>query len=93
MNKDKVISYINKIQGFSEVAHKTSFTANRIARDGSIQEVHIDIFDSGAQVNPELRYACEARAENGRTATGNPASSIDDVLLTTYWHDLDQEIS
>jgi hypothetical protein len=90
MNKDQVISYINSISGFRDTTHKTSFTANRKARDGSDQEVHIDIFDSGTEVDPQSRYACEARTKDGRMATGNPASSVSDVLLTMHWHNLDQ---
>jgi hypothetical protein len=91
MNENQVIKQINEMEGFFETAHKTSFTAFRRAKDGTEKEVCIDILDAGSDTDSQSRYSCEARTENGRMATGNPASSISDVLLTVHWHQLDQE--
>ena len=91
MNANQLIRQINEIEGFSEAAHKTSFTALRKTKDGRVQEVCIDILDIGSDIDSQSRYSCEARTEDGRMATGNPASSISDALLTIHWHQLDQE--
>jgi hypothetical protein len=81
---------ILKSFGFFEVSHITSFECYRKAKDGTTQKVIVEILDAGLDVNPELRYQCEARTEDGKMATGNPASSIYDVISTVHWHELDR---
>ncbi len=89
MNEDEIINYLNNNGGCFEVYHKTSFTANRKAKDGTTQQLDIDIFDAGSTVNQDIRYYCEARTKDGKTATSNPVQSIQEALNKLRWYDLD----
>jgi hypothetical protein len=89
MTEENTINLLKNV-GFFEVYHITSFECYRKAKDGTTQEVVVEILDAGSDVNPELRYQCVARTKDGKMASGNPASSIDDVISTVHWYDLDR---
>ncbi len=76
--------------GFFEVSHVTSFDCHRVAKDGTGQEVRVEILDAGLEVDPYLRYQCVATTKDGKVVTGNPDSSIDGVIYTVQWHRLDE---
>jgi hypothetical protein len=89
MNPDNTINLL-KNAGLFEISHITSFECCRTAKDGNVQSLIVEIFDGGSGVDPYLRYQCEVRTKDGKkTATGNPGSTIDEVLSTLHWHDLD----
>jgi len=91
-NEEQVIKYLNGLPSFSEVRHiKMSFVASRKAKDGTLQKVEIQVYDEGPDVEPHLRYSCEAKTHDGKLATGNPGKTVDEVLSTVQWHKLDQE--
>lgn len=90
MSEAKIIKRLKELTGSSEVYHKTSFECYRKAKDGNAQEVLVEILDAGPDVDPQLRYQCIAKTKDGKTATGNPAASIDDVLSIVHWYDLDK---
>jgi len=92
MNNHEIISRLQTVTDSYEVHHKTSFQCFRRAKDGSNQDVTIEIRDAGPDANPNLRYSCVARATDGRSATGNPDFSIDAVLTYVHWWDLDGEM-
>jgi hypothetical protein len=89
MTEENTINLLKNV-GLFEVSQITSFECYRKAKDGTTQKVIVEILDAGIDVNPELRYQCEARTKDGKIATGNPASSIDDVISTVHWHELDR---
>lgn len=90
MSEAEIINHLKKVSGFLEVYHKTSFECSRKAKDGSEQEVLVEILDAGPDVEkPQLRYQCVATTKDGKIATGNPADSIDVALSIVHWHDLD----
>jgi hypothetical protein len=89
MNNDEIINRLKKATGAFEVYHKTSFQCFRTAKDGSVQDVTVEIWDGGPDIDPNLRYTCIAKTTDGRSATGNPDYSIEAVLSTVHWGDLD----
>lgn len=89
MNIEKVIGELKKHANIFEVHQKTTFECFRTDKNGNTQKVEVDIFDAGPD-NLSTRYHCKARSEDGKTATGNPASSIDIVLTSLHWYDLDK---
>jgi len=89
MTEENTINLL-KNAGLFEVSHITSFECYRKAKNGTVQEVVVQILDAGSDVNPELRYQCVARTKDGKMVTGNPASSIYDVIATVHWYELDR---
>ena len=80
-----IIRLLAKAGDLSEVAHTSTFTARRGHRT-----VTIHVHDRGPGASSELRYCVTATAEDGATATGNPAESVETVLATLHWKDLDR---
>ena len=95
MNGSEVLKNLKKWSGpglaFFEVYEKSVFQCYRNRKDGNVQKVTVEILDAGSDgKNPDLRYQCMATADDGSTATGNPASTIEAVLGTVHWGDLDR---
>jgi len=91
MNEVKIVEIMKKLKkeaGFYELYHKTSFIGYRHTRNED-QEVSIDILDAGPEAG-DIRYACSATSEDGKVATGNNGPSLDIVLATVHWQDLDK---
>lgn len=89
MNEAEIIKRLKEVTGFFEVYHKTSFEGWKRAKDGTYQRVTVDILDAGPEAGG-LRYACHATSEDGKMATVASCPSIDVVLSTVHWHDLDK---
>jgi hypothetical protein len=90
MSEAEIINHLKSVAGFFEIYHKTSFECYRKAKDGSEQEVLVEILDGGTDVDPQRRYHCSATTKDGgKMATGNPAASIEVVLSLVHWDDLD----
>jgi hypothetical protein len=90
MDALEVINRLKELSGprFFEIYEKTTFQCYREKKTGGVQRVTIDILDSGS--DGENRYHCVATGEDGSTASGNPASTIEIVLMTVHWGDLDR---
>lgn len=90
MDAIEVINYLNKPSGprFFEVYEKTTFQCHRYKKNGDVQTVTVDVFDSG--VEGEHRYYCIATGNDGSRASGNPASAIEIMLQIVHWGDLDK---
>ena len=73
----------------TEVAHVIMFQGFRKNSNGEAQKVTVRICDPGSTVDPSLRYYCEATSEEGKRATGNEAATIEEVLSTVHWNQLD----
>ena len=90
MDSSSIINQLrqNKVANFFEVYHQTYFECYRNAKNGSVQEVLVKILDSGQSEGQ--RYHCIATSKDGKTATGNPAESIELAISWVHWHDLDK---
>ena len=88
METSKIIAQLKEV-GFFEVYHKTLFKCYRERRAGGVQEVEVEIWDAGPDVEKESRYHVMAIAEDGKKATGNPAHSIDVAFAIVHWVNLD----
>jgi hypothetical protein len=80
---------IQNFANFFEVYHKTSFECYRNAKDGSVQEVLVEILDSGPEQLPN-RYHVVARSTDGKSASGNPGDSVKVALAFVHWWELDE---
>ena len=78
------------VPGRPEVYQKNEFQCYRTRKDGSIQDVTVTILDAGSNSPAGLRYHVHAEADDGAKATGNPGNSIEVVLSTVHWGDLDR---
>ena len=89
MNPADVTRQLKTLAGVRmfEVYHVTSFKCYRRRKDDSVQEVTVEIWDAGPD-HPR-RYHCVAQAEDEKRASGNPDQSIEGVLATLNWWDLD----
>ena len=88
MNEAEMTTTLKRFAGFFEVYRKICFEGYRNAKNGTVQTVSVEILDAGPAV--EQRYHCIATSEDGETATGNPAATIDEVLAIVHWQDLDR---
>ncbi len=84
MNNEEIINTLRKVAGLFEIYHVTTFRGFRKNSKGTIQELTIDILDSGGQ------YTCVVTSDDGKKTTGNPGSPLDLVLRTVHWADLDK---
>jgi hypothetical protein len=89
MNEVEIMKKLKKVAGFYELYHKTSFIGYRHPKSGGSQKVSVDILDAGSEAG-DIRYACEATSEDGKVATGNNGPSLEVVLATVHWQDLDR---
>ena len=78
------------VPGRPEVYQRTEFRCSRTRKDGSVQDVTVTILDAGLNSPADLRYQVHAEADDGAKATGNPGNSIETVLSTVHWGDLDR---
>lgn len=85
-----LLPQIKKLTGAFEAYYRiASFKCYRYSKGGKVQEVVIDLYDAGPSVSPSLRYSVEVNSDDGRSATGNPDSSIELALDHVHWHELD----
>jgi hypothetical protein len=82
-----VIAYLNNLPRLSEASHVTTFKCYREAADGRTQEVTVEIHDRGPGDAP--RYSCVARSDDGKGASGNSNDTLEVVLSTLHWSNLD----
>lgn len=89
MKETDIIQLLKDHANIDEVAEMHFFEGHRINKKGERQEVTIKIGDMGKSINPNLRYYCVAKSENGKEATGNSGSTIEEVIATVQWNELD----
>ena len=91
MNAAEVVNFLKGLRGvgFSGVYEKSLFECDRTKRNGNVQKVTVAILDAGPE-GGQTRYHCFAQADDGANATGNPAGTIESVLATVHWGDLDR---
>jgi len=91
MLQDEQVLDIVRLQlpGILEVYRKKDFLLWRNAKDGSAQEVSLEVLDAGPNFDSERRFTCVARTSNGRSAKGNSARTVETALALVHWWDLD----
>lgn len=93
MTEAEIIEKLKKVDGAFAAYHVISrFIFLRNAKDGHIQEVSVEILDAGPDANPSMRFHCRVRDDDGRTAAGNPDSSIEYALMHMHWEQLDWSV-
>lgn len=92
MSPISLIPKLKQLPGvnFRSVDHVTSFSCYRDTKRGGTQRVTVEIHDAGPDAPAGLRYTCVAKSDDGKAATGNSNASIDVVLATVHWGDLDR---
>ena len=88
-NEADVMKQLKKYARFFEIYHKTSFCGYRRKANGEEQEVSVDIRDRGSEAG-NSRYSCVATTNDGKMATGNSASSIEEAISFVHWWELDK---
>lgn len=91
MEPAEVIEALRGRSGFFEIYHlHSAYKCYRTTTAGEVQQVSIEIYDAGPQVQSNIRYHAKATSEDGKIASGNPDESIQAVLMTLHWFDLDK---
>ena len=87
------IDKLRLLQGpnFTEVCEKHTFECYRLLADGCMQAVTVVIFDAGPNVKGSPRYFGHATSAEGRTAAATADSSLDGMLASIRWSDLDPD--
>jgi hypothetical protein len=86
----KVLRFLNQQAGFEETYQVTVFTGFRpLEEDGSIKLVTVQILDAGENAD-HPRFQVSVQDEDGRTAHGEPADTLDEVLANVHWFHLDE---
>ncbi len=80
---------VQDASGAFELYSVTTFKGYRKRKDGAIKEITVEVLDGGP--TDQLRYHVVATDEDGRGASGNPANTLDVVLATVHWGDLDRD--
>lgn len=83
----KILREMTKMR---EIAHVSTFRCYREIRGVGMKQVTVEILDHGPEAGV-VRYSCNATTEDGTKATGNPADSIETVIATVHWGDLDRK--
>jgi hypothetical protein len=88
MSAREIMQTQGKLESIAEEIHR--FKGFRTNKNDETLKVKVSTFDVGEDcTNPDLRYYCEIRQEDGKTASGNSADSVDSVLVNVNWYDLD----
>ena len=89
MHGDELIATVKKFSPFTDVYHVTSFKCYRDKKNGQVQVATVEIHDRGPDVEPNVRYSCVARSEDGKGVSGNPMPNVEAALAMVHWWDLD----
>lgn len=93
MTEAEIIGKLAQVNGVFEVYHVIStFKFYRKNKAGGVQEVTVQILDAGPESKEHMQYHCFAKADDGRTATGNPDLSIERALSNVHWEHLDYPV-
>jgi hypothetical protein len=83
------LTTLRKTLGVLGVYRAKTYVAYRNLKDGSVQEVAVEILDAGAEVPAGIRFQCIAKSAAGKSTSGNPASTVEEALSLVHWDDLD----
>jgi hypothetical protein len=81
-----ILPQIMKAARASEGYAVTQYKLYRTRKDGSDQAVTVEVLDAGP--GEKNRFHVYARSDDGASATGNPADSLDVALAIVHWGNL-----
>lgn len=58
----------------------------RNRKDGSVQTVTVEVLDAGP--DQQNRFHVYAKSDDGKSATGNPADTLETALAIVHWGNL-----
>jgi hypothetical protein len=67
----------------------STFRMYRKPKGGEVQKLTVEVWDAGPQ--EPSRYHVIATTEDGREASGNPGSTIQEAIAFVHWSDLDKQ--
>ena len=88
MSDNNLFSLLQKhkaIHGLTQVVETVK--GYREKKDGTDQAITVEIHDSKESSN---RYTCVVTSKEGKVATGNPASTIQEAIAFVHWENLDK---
>lgn len=89
MTEDTIVGMLKAVPGAFEAYLRTDYEVYRNKKDGGTQKVNIAVYDSGPSMRSS-RYHVVATSDDGRTATGNPAESLEITMAIVHWGALDR---
>lgn len=90
MDRSELLRRLRLDGGLLEVSQVTYYKGYRKDRTGAVYEVTVEVWDAGPDVEPrEHRFSIRASDDDGRTADGCSAASLEQALTTVRWADLD----
>lgn len=87
MDINNAIAEIKKHANISQVCHVEKFECYRENLSG-MQQIIVEIYDQGSS-EQEKRFSCQATSDTGKIVIGNSGPSINAVLSTMHWYELD----
>lgn len=90
MTNTAIIDALNSLGGFSNASQVTYFECTHRKRDGSCQEVLVEVHDHGDKAPQGTRYGVFARDMNDLAicASGNEMPDIGTAIAVVHWGDL-----
>ncbi len=93
MTDQEIIEELGKVSGVFEAYKVVSrFTLHRHAGENKVQTITVEVLDAGSAVRTDMRYHVFAQSDDGRTAGGNPDSTIEAALDNVHWEHLDYPV-
>ena len=90
MDREELLRRLRLEGGLFEISQVTYYKGYRRDGTGAVCEVTIEIWDAGPNVGPpDYRYSVRASADDGRTAGGSAAASLEQAFTAVRWADLD----
>ncbi|HLE63323.1 MAG TPA: hypothetical protein VI750_09295 [Pyrinomonadaceae bacterium] len=84
----KALDELKAKAGIFEIYHRSTFKCYRNKQHGGVQEVLIELLDAGP--TQQYRYSVVATSTDGKSASGNPGSSLEEAIAFVHWWDLDK---
>jgi hypothetical protein len=82
------LAVLKKTIGVFEMYKVSTFKCYRTQKDDGVQELTVEVWDAGSE--EPSRYHVIATAKDGRVASGNAGSTIEEAIAFVHWGDLDK---
>jgi hypothetical protein len=86
---DDLLDRLSNASGCFELAREYTYVGYREHPTAGPREVRITVRDSG-RADHQVRWSVSAVDEDGRAAAGNAGPTLDVVIATVHWSDLDK---
>jgi hypothetical protein len=82
------LTVLKETIGVFDIYEVSTFKIYRKSKDGGVQELTVEVWDAGPRESS--RYHVIATAKDGRAASGNAGSTIQEAIAFVHWGDLDK---